>query len=475
MGQDQVWALWLGLRLVNEFVDESDIQMDIIDITHTIAQAMHYHDDFGQCLWLIRNPATNTQVYRGSDATFLSWAFATVAHDITGQDEHCGSSNPPQGLIDFWASQASVPNQLNSDNGSNAYGIALLTALTNETFSNNAYSWLVDLNTSTTGYWEMDNGLFPHLILVNQSIYQITGTPEDASFYESFLNTSPPCGAYHYKIEGTNIELYSDPPWHSLSLFCPWNCIVEKENGRGHFNMLDYMLLYNLYFLNYQEANEPYLFSREDFPIYSPNPSPPPNYLIYGNDLYPAIVQAARQIDVKGELSQEAHVSYYAGQKVRLLPGFHAHKGADVLVHINPSLNNPIYYNKTYEDPCDGDYWVCPENRSNTKYESKLIKSSIKVREEESRVSSLKENNNKIESLPDSINIYPNPFSNEIHVISSAVIQNLIVSDLRGKIYLDNSVNANYFYCALENLSKGVYIVTIKTDRMVYNCKLIKQ
>ena len=81
--------------------------------------------------------------------------------------------------------------------------------------------------------------IFPHLPLVNVILHGYDGNqPLPAAAYVSYLSTAPRAGAFRYPQQDTTFN--SQPPWHSLSLFCPWQLRSE-----GEFNMLDYMLLYN--------------------------------------------------------------------------------------------------------------------------------------------------------------------------------------------------------------------------------------
>ena len=63
--------------------------------------------------------------------------------------------------------------------------------------------------------------------------------------YEAYLNTAPASGCITSEVNGEVVR--TGAPWHSLSLFCPWHTSVT-----GDGNMLDYMLLYNLYRLVYE-------------------------------------------------------------------------------------------------------------------------------------------------------------------------------------------------------------------------------
>jgi hypothetical protein len=100
--------------------------------------------------------------------------------------------------------------------------------------------------------------IFPHLPLISAILHGYDGkNPQPAAQYEAYLNSAPFEGAFHTGSD--SLEQHSAVPWHSLSLFCPWH-----TNDKGHFNMLDYMLLYNSYRLVY-------LSGLDEFKVFLPN------------------------------------------------------------------------------------------------------------------------------------------------------------------------------------------------------------
>ena len=92
--------------------------------------------------------------------------------------------------------------------------------------------------------------VFPHLPLIAAILHGYEGNdPIAPQVYERYLQSAPDQGGFRLRTaDGTE---YSQAPWHSLSLFCPWHL-----NDYGYYNMLDYMLLYNAYNIVYK-SNDP--------------------------------------------------------------------------------------------------------------------------------------------------------------------------------------------------------------------------
>ncbi len=79
--------------------------------------------------------------------------------------------------------------------------------------------------------------------------------------------------------------------------------------------------------------------------------------------------------------------------------------------------------------------------------------------------------NDVIES---STEIYPNPASNKVNVVSYAVgINTIEVYNLRGQLVLRKEVNANTISLNTSNLETGLYIMNIKSDNTSIKRKLI--
>ena len=75
--------------------------------------------------------------------------------------------------------------------------------------------------------------------------------------------------------------------------------------------------------------------------------------------------------------------------------------------------------------------------------------------------------------LPDveKVKVYPNPATDRIQIESSAIVQNILISDLSGRVF-KQSVESKMF---VGDLSAGVYIINIQTNAGSTQRKFIKQ
>lgn len=71
--------------------------------------------------------------------------------------------------------------------------------------------------------------------------------------------------------------------------------------------------------------------------------------------------------------------------------------------------------------------------------------------------------------------VYPNPTSTKLTVKSKTVIHEISISDLNGKsVEQFNNLNANQYVINTDELSRGIYVLSIKTSMGYYTQKLIK-
>ena len=60
------------------------------------------------------------------------------------------------------------------------------------------------------------------------------------------------------------------------------------------------------------------------------------------------------------------------------------------------------------------------------------------------------------------INIFPNPATNYIDVKSNGTMQNIVITDLSGKIIFQKTINTQFKRIDISDLSKGNYFITVK-------------
>ena len=74
------------------------------------------------------------------------------------------------------------------------------------------------------------------------------------------------------------------------------------------------------------------------------------------------------------------------------------------------------------------------------------------------------------------INVYPNPFSNEINVFStSSDLKSLKITDLNGKVLIENEYFSETYKLNSSTLDNGVYLITITEKDKTISKKIIKQ
>ncbi len=87
-------------------------------------------------------------------------------------------------------------------------------------------------------------------------------------------------------------------------------------------------------------------------------------------------------------------------------------------------------------------------------------------------------NNVAVSSIHDAtftdIKIYPNPFTDVINVSSESIIESVEISDISGKLLIQQSAADNSVSIPVSNLKQGSYFITIRNSKKLSIQKLIK-
>ena len=246
--QDQAWGSYLGFALVQKLVDDSLLCHKVAQISEKMISAMQYDAD-GKTSWAIVNPVNHMEIQSSSDISWLEYAHATIGdllsgHPVSRKRANAGRSN--------WNMVQSI--MLAAKNGNfRWYGILAMSSVMNEGGgSGNCYEWLVrTCDKIAQKRPDLQQELiFPHLPLINLILYGQEGEKIlPRSTYDPYLNSAPTDGCITHYIDGKTVR--NAPPWHSLSLFCPWHL-----SETGQVNMIDYLLLYNLVELVYHSESK---------------------------------------------------------------------------------------------------------------------------------------------------------------------------------------------------------------------------
>jgi len=248
--QDQLWGSYLGFALVLKLVDDDSLKTAARTLTRRMIQTMQHTTDRGKEVWEIINPVTKEVIQKRSDIQWMCHAHQTIASCLTGDTIPFGQSDRG-----FWKNMWNIlqNNILITKKGNFVwYGVFVCSTVMNDGGSSekHCYDWLVKRCAQIAkARPDMQQSLiFPHLPLISAILHEYKGQkPQSELLYEEYLNSAPLEGAFHIGYD--SLEQQSDPPWHSLSLFCPWH-----TTDKGYFNMLDYMLLYNAYQLVYHSG-----------------------------------------------------------------------------------------------------------------------------------------------------------------------------------------------------------------------------
>lgn len=246
--QDQAWASYLGFALVQKLVDDSSLCQKVAEISEKMITAMQYKSG-GQTVWAIVNPVNGIEIQPQSDIAWLAYAHATIGGLLSG---HPVSSQRAKKGRSTWNMVQSI--MLAAKNGNfRWYGVLAMSTVMNEGgASGNCYEWLVRTCEKIAQKRPdlQQDIIFPHLPLIYLILYGKEGKELlPRSSYDSYLNSAPIDGCITHYINGKTVR--NTPPWHSVSLFCPWH-LTET----GQVNMVDYLLLFNLVELVYGSKSE---------------------------------------------------------------------------------------------------------------------------------------------------------------------------------------------------------------------------
>jgi hypothetical protein len=74
----------------------------------------------------------------------------------------------------------------------------------------------------------------------------------------------------------------------------------------------------------------------------------------------------------------------------------------------------------------------------------------------------------------DMIKIYPNPTDGRLYIeVSNGNIDNIVVTDITGKVFVNKTVNADQSEIDLSSYPKGIYLVNIVTENDSYTKKVV--
>lgn len=307
--------------------------------------------------------------------------------------------------------------------------------------------------------------------------------------YVKLLNDAPCSGPQFYSQSDPDTPNY---PWASVDLLeHPGDAndvFVSPQKRKGEFNGLDYMLYHNAYYLDNPNQYSG-VYDQRYRELYTLNfPYTIGALQNYGSNSFPAIIKANEYITASNNLFStnfadpntptNANVTYLAGKKIHLLPGFHVEAGSNFHALIqkpvcNDDTNSPfrvlnsdsglVTSKKMVDFNQPTEFVIYP-----TKEDSSGNFSENTIQTQTSKSGTFIQNGENTElNIDNKIEIIPNPNSGQFSIkLNFKKVGNISIMDILGnKVYFNEKINQlNEIPVSLTNLSKGIYMLRAETN-----------
>jgi hypothetical protein len=276
MSQDQVWHLIVGLALISHLVDDTTgwfvpqyhgpmrftLSQRAMIAGYRIIHAMQdkaclfgsKETGKGLCInyWHLKNPASGEAVKRGANPNFLKFGFAESGNVITHRafgNMHWGNSRRGKMWYNLSSTFQFLQRFLPSGNFEHIYYLGSTATVGNVWTTGD----LIRLFNRHQKLPFIPNPQYEHFALISCVLHDDCPRvlQKEKPMYEKLLNLAPMEGAFNY---GYNPNRLYEFEWSSINRFV-WperRGTGTSEHHQGEYNGLDYMMLYNLYYLVYE-------------------------------------------------------------------------------------------------------------------------------------------------------------------------------------------------------------------------------
>jgi hypothetical protein len=271
------------------------------------------------------------------------------------------------------------------------------------------------------------------------------------SFYENLIAEAPCEGPFNfgYPEHSSSEQWSSTHRWIHPERRGEKNDGIDKNEFRGEYNGLDYMLLHNLYYIIFPEDYNAVNFINRKIETNYPQKI---GFIQLGSHATPLSIEAFNTIDADNVISQDGDVTYRAGVEITLKPGFEVKRGGDFHAFIEPlRCGGSGQYDK------NGTVSSSPYKLSHklpTSYSYYLPRQAV--------VNS-KQQDNFHYNNSGFINLYPNPGSGQFNISldKNSVSEIQIFNTLGQTIPFAIEINKNIFVIDISNNPTGIYFVKI--------------
>lgn len=442
MSQDQLFSLLMGLVFAKEYCSNVTYNgTNVGDYASTVALRMlNYYN----LAWIIKNPERNAEVLIGGNSSWFSSSLTRLKNYFTDGSK---SYNPVQAPIYY------------NPCGGNSVNYALSAIIMS--ISNSTTPLILNDYVDGDIGWEMytllNNTLYGH----SNNYYPLADVKED-------LNLCPCRGPYlenilwtpdnMYTTNGQWAKIYPDgipERWNKGNRFRTADCesvnnnyITPEATAGGterwfaqQYNGLDYMLLYNLYRINYDGQDLYRYMDMRDaiasgtLPMGSQGTVS--NVMYYNSFGY-------MKSDLKLLAATKGNAGgaeLYARKSIRLIPGFYAQGGSKMLAKIHP---DDVY------ECSSGTFKSLPVSKPerNASPEHATMSTSIDYTSDES-----------VDEEVATVSLFPNPSSDYVQIAGVQCVRNIVIINSMGAVVRD--INNQAVRIDLNGLSAGSYVVKI--------------
>ncbi len=444
MSQDQLFSLFMGLVLAKEYC--SDITYTGINVgdyaSTTALRLLNYYNG----AWIIKNPIRNKEVMIGGNSAWFIPSLNRLKNYFTDGSKHYNAVQAPV-----------VDNPCGEGNHSVNHALsAIIMAI-----SNSALPVTLDDYVDGDIGWEMyillNNTLYGH----SNDNYKLVDIKEDLNlcpcrgpYLENILWTPD----YTYTTNGYWTKIWPDglpQRWNKGNRFRTAACepvtnnyevVVEGEVKTSwhsqQYNGLDYMLLYNLYRINYNASdNFPYADMRNNTIVSGTLPSGSEG-TVNNFRIYNSFGSLSTDIKLTASVDNLPAGALIYAKSIKFKPGFQVKAGARLLAQIH---TDDIY------DCGSGTFRVAPTS------------SHTGVKKPEGIQGDISHESNEAEKMLDTqkiVTIFPNPATNEVQISGIDCLESVTVITNMGISV--RQVKEKTSKVDLEGLSSGSYFLRIK-------------
>ncbi len=496
ISKDQYTQMLVGLILVTRLVHPAANHNGYNFVVHAknhadrIVKWIKNGPSGSNLLWTIQNPVTGQNVLRGEFCQDIAYGLAATGCYAQGKGKNCtdyhdGFTYTLGYAIWSWNILRLPPHcrhcgvrHVCLQRCTDSYMPLTLAALSNSATSRFTGNPFTAPNVTRFAMAKAQTMGIIHCPLLwgylhNKNIEQLPGVPrrlKPLNYTTTLLNRAPCEGPFWFPPSEQPDSLWSTKTvWlhpHKMGNY-PARAIVPPRDSlatlktSGEYNGLDYMLLHNLYYLQYSSsfafASQINLMDR----VFNINIPITAGSHVVGNKTNPIEIGGFQTLESRSIIDPDGDATFRAGKVICLKDGFHAQEGADFVATIQPFT----CANGQYERKRPGLMsWVSNDT-------SAAVPLSYELEED------LAPFNTNPESA---LNLYPNPTAGNVNVqLESDSYQSgqLSIINVEGRVAYSKSVSlsmgGNIIQLNDLNLSAGSYMVVIKTERNLYNRPLI--